>query len=206
MKHIETIIFDLGGVLIDWNPEYVFLEAFKGDVEKTKWFLDTVCTMAWNENQDSGYPIENATNDLVAKYPEYEKYIRMYYGNWEAMIAGAITGTVNVLEYFVTRTNYKVVALTNWSSETFPIAQRRFEFLKWFEDIVVSGVEKMRKPHENFFKLAINRWQIDTKTSIFIDDNPANIKAAKTLGINAIHFISPEQLILDLKTYNISLP
>jgi 2-haloacid dehalogenase len=205
MNTIDTIIFDLGGVLIDWNPEYVFLDAFNGDAQKTKWFLETICTMAWNENQDSGYPIAQATEDLVAQFPDYETYIRMYYGQWEAMIGGAIEGTVKVLEHFVNHPNYKVVALTNWSSETFPIAQRRFEFLKWFENIVVSGDEKTRKPHKDFFDIAIKRWGITPNRSLFIDDNIANIKAAKALGIHAIHFTTPEQLITDLEAFNIKI-
>lgn len=203
---INTIIFDLGNVLIDWNPERVFLKAFNGDTAKTKWFLNTVCTMAWNEKQDEGYPIAQANADLIQQYPDYERYILMYYDKFEDMISGAIEGTVKVLDYFVNQTDYKVVALTNWSSETFPIAQKRFEFLQWFEDIIVSAEEKLRKPHKAFFDLAINRWQIQPENTIFIDDNPANIKAAKALGINAIHFSTPEALITDLKPFDIHIP
>lgn len=205
MSTIKTIIFDLGGVLIDWNPEYVFLNAFKGDNEKMQWFLNTVCTMDWNENQDAGYPIAEATEDLVLKYPEYETYIRMYYGEWEHMIGGAIEGSVKVLKYFIDNENYKVVALTNWSAETFPIAQKRFDFLNWFEGIVVSGEEKTRKPFIDIYNIILNRYKIEPKTAIFIDDNFKNIETARKLSIQAIHFKNPKQLISELKQYNISI-
>ncbi|MFS4481979.1 HAD family hydrolase [Hyunsoonleella sp. 2307UL5-6] len=205
MSTIKTIIFDLGGVLIDWNPEYVFLNAFKGDNKKMQWFLNTICTMDWNENQDAGYPIAKATDDLVLKYPEYETYIRMYYGEWEHMIGGAIEGSVKVLKYFIDNENYKVVALTNWSAETFPIAQKRFDFLNWFEGIVVSGDEKTRKPFIDIYNIILNRYKIEPKTAIFIDDNIKNIETARKLSIHAIHFKNPKQLISELKQYNINI-
>lgn len=205
MNTIKTIIFDLGGVLIDWNPEYVFLNAFKGDNKKMQWFLNTICTMDWNENQDAGYPIAKATEDLVLKYPEYETYIRMYYGEWEHMIGGAIEGSVKVLKYFIDNENYKVVALTNWSAETFPIAQKRFDFLNWFEGIVVSGDEKTRKPFIDIYNIILNRYKIEPKTAIFIDDNIKNIETARKLSIHAIHFKNPKQLISELKQYNINI-
>ena len=95
---IDTIIFDLGGVLIDWNPEYVFLDVFNGDREKMQWFFDTICTSNWNENQDAGYPMVQATEERVALFPEYEKEIRMFYGRWVEMLGDAITGTVDILK------------------------------------------------------------------------------------------------------------
>ena len=136
---IDTIIFDLGGVLIDWNPEYVFLDVFNGDREKMQWFFDTICTSNWNENQDAGYPMVQATEERVALFPEYEKEIRMFYGRWVEMLGDAITGIVDILKKFIDSKDYKIVALTNWSAETFPIALERFEFLQWFEGIIVSG-------------------------------------------------------------------
>ncbi|MBD0825371.1 HAD family hydrolase [Aestuariibaculum marinum] len=202
---IDTIIFDLGGVLIDWNPEYVFLEAFNGDKEKTTWFLQNICTGDWNENQDAGYPLAQATEDLVNKHPEYESYIRMFYGDWEKMLGGVIEGTVAILDKFIQSKNYKVVALTNWSNETFPIAQRRFEFLKWFDGIVVSGDENTRKPFKDIYDITLDRFNITPENALFIDDNLRNIEAAKALKINGIHFKNPEQLIDDLKSYNIHI-
>ncbi|MFI0429014.1 HAD family hydrolase [Mariniflexile sp. HMF6888] len=205
MSQINTIIFDLGGVLIDWNPEYVFLDAFNGDREKMQWFFDNICTSEWNENQDAGYPLAQATKDLVEKFPEYEYYIKMFYGRWENMLGGSIDGTVKVLETLIKTEKYKLVALTNWSHETFPIAQKRFEFLRWFEGIVVSGDEKTRKPFKSIYDITLNRFNITPEKSLFIDDNLRNIEAANALGINGIHFETPEKLIQQLKEYNIQL-
>ncbi|OEK08600.1 HAD family hydrolase [Flavivirga aquatica] len=205
MNKIDTIIFDLGGVLIDWNPEYVFLNEFNGDREKMQWFFDYVCTSDWNENQDAGYSMAQATEDRIALFPEYEKLIRMFYGRWVEMLGGAIEGTVKILETFIKHENYKVVALTNWSAETFPIALNRFDFLHWFEGIVVSGEEKTRKPFDDIYNITLDRFNITAENAIFIDDNLRNIEAANNLGINGIHFKSPEALIDQLKNYNINL-
>ncbi|WP_248723029.1 HAD family hydrolase [Seonamhaeicola sp. ML3] len=205
MSKIDSFIFDLGGVLIDWNPEYVFLKEFNGDRKKMQWFLDNICTMAWNENQDAGYPIAKATEDLVLKFPEYETLIRMYYGRWVEMLGGPISGTVNVLKKLVSSKKFKVVALTNWSTETFPIAREKFEFLKWFKGIVVSGEEKTRKPFEDIFNITLSRYNITAENAIFIDDNLRNVEAANQLGLNGIQFINPDKLIDDLKQYNITI-
>ena len=205
MNQIDTIIFDLGGVLIDWNPEYVFLDAFNGDREKMDWFFETICTHDWNENQDAGYPLEQATQDLVEKFPEYERYIKIFYGEWEKMLGGPIDGTVHVLEVLVKSGKYKIVALTNWSNETFPIAKKRFEFLNWFDGIVVSGEEKTRKPFNDIYEITLKRFNIIPEKSVFIDDNLRNINAANNLGINGILFKNPKELIQQLKTYNIQI-
>ncbi|MBJ6368831.1 HAD family hydrolase [Snuella sedimenti] len=206
MTTIDTIIFDLGGVLIDWNPEYVFLKAFHGDRNKMQWFLDNVCTSAWNENQDAGYPLDQATEDLIVRFPEYENLIKMYYGDWENMLGGSIDETVHILETLVKLNKYKIVALTNWSHETFPIALKRFNFLSWFDGIVVSGEEKTRKPFAKIYTTTLDRYNIKAKNAIFIDDSLRNIEAAKKLHINGIHFKSPKQLIETLKSYNIYIP
>lgn len=205
MSKINTIIFDLGGVLIDWNPEYVFLDVFEGDRKKMQWFFDNICTSDWNENQDAGYPIAKATEDRIILFPEYKNEIEMFYGRWVEMLGGAIDGTVTILKEFVDSKNYMVIALSNWSSETFPIALDRFEFLHWFEGIVVSGEEKTRKPFEAIYNLTLERFNIKAENAIFIDDNLRNIEAAKTLGINGILFKSPEDLALQLKNYTINL-
>ena len=205
MNQINTIIFDLGGVLIDWNPEYVFLNAFNSDRKKMEWFFENICTSDWNENQDAGYPLAQATQDLVEKFPEFENYIRLFYDDWENMLGGSISDTVEILDTLVKSKNYKVVALTNWSHETFPIAQKRFEFLEWFDGIVVSGDEKTRKPFKEIYDIMLNRYNITPKNAIFIDDNLRNIEAANALGIHGIHFKSPEALIQQLKKYNIQI-
>ena len=205
MNKIDTIIFDLGGVLIDWNPEYVYLEVFNGNREKMQWFFDNICTNDWNENQDAGYPMAKATEERIALFPEWEKEIEMFYGRWVDMLGDAISETVDILKKLIDTKQYKVVALTNWSAETFPIALKKFEFLHWFEGIIVSGEEKTRKPFDDIYHLTLNRFNIKAEHSIFIDDNLRNIEAANNLGINGIHFESPNQLIQQLKTHNINL-
>ncbi len=205
MNTIDTIIFDLGGVLIDWNPEYVYLDVFNGDREKMQWFFDNICTSDWNENQDAGYPMAKATEERIALFPEWKKEIEMFYGCWVDMLGDAISETVEILEKLIKTNSYKIVALTNWSAETFPIALERFEFLQWFEGILVSGEEKTRKPFDEIYNLTLERFNINAKNAIFIDDNLGNIEAANRLSINGIHFKSPEQLIQQLKTYNINL-
>jgi 2-haloacid dehalogenase len=202
---IKTIIFDLGGVLIDWNPAYVYLDVFDGDQKKMQWFFDEICTMDWNENQDAGYPLAQATADLVKQFPEHENLIRMYYGRWEEMLGDSISGTVEILKKLIDNPNYNVVALTNWSAETFPIALKKFDFLHWFEGIVVSGTEQTRKPFSDIYQTTLDRFKIDPKTAIFIDDNLRNIRGAEALGINGIPFTNPKQLANSLESYDISV-
>ena len=191
---IKNIIFDLGGVLIDWNPEFVFLDVFEGDRKKMKWFFDEICTFDWNENQDAGYPLAQATQDRIALFPQYETWIRMYYGRWEEMLGGPIAETVVLLKKLIDHPNYRVVALTNWSHETFPIALNRFDFLHWFEGIVVSGEEQTRKPFPEIYTTTLDRFGFNAQESLFIDDNLRNIEAAEALGISGHHFKSPMQL------------
>ena len=193
MTKKKNIIFDLGGVLIDWNPDYVFKKVFQDD-EKLAWFYREICTMEWNEKQDAGYPLVKATEERVALFPQYEEWIRMYYGRWEEMLGGAIDGSVSLLKKCIDSPNLKVVALTNWSAETFPIALKKFEFLHWFEGIVVSGEENTRKPFPEIYLTTLSRFNLKAEESLFIDDNLNNIIAAETLGIESIRFTSPDQL------------
>lgn len=202
MSKIKNIIFDLGGVLIDWNPDYVFKEVFKDD-EKLAWFYREICTMDWNENQDAGYPLKKATEERIALFPQYEDLIRMYYGRWEEMLGESIQGTVDLLKQCVDSPALKVVALTNWSAETFPIALKKFDFLQWFEGIVVSGEEMTRKPFPDIYQTTLKRFDLKPEQSLFIDDNKRNIEAAKALGIHCILFSSPQQLEKELKKLNV---
>ena len=190
---VKNIIFDLGGVLIDWNPEYVYLDVFKSNRKKMEKFFDEVCTFDWNENQDAGYPIANATEDRIALFPEQADLIKMYYGRWEEMLRGSISGTVSILKKIVSNNEYRVFALTNWSAETFPIALKRFDFLHWFEGIVVSGTEKTRKPFPEIYETTLERYDLKACESIYIDDNERNVAAANQLGIQTIKFLNPHQ-------------
>ena len=205
MKTVKNIIFDLGGVLIDWNPEYVYLDVFDGDRKKMQWFFDQICTFDWNENQDAGYPLAQATADRIELFPQYEEWIKMFYGRWEEMLGGPIEETVALLKKLVGHPDYRVVALTNWSAETFPVALQKFEFLHWFEGIVVSGAEKTRKPFADIYKITLDRYLLDPKASLFIDDNKRNIEAAQALGIQTIHFENPQQLVSDISSLGINI-
>lgn len=193
MSTINTIIFDLGSVLIDWNPRYVYRSIFKTE-EEMEWFFQNITTTEWNENQDAGYPLHKATEELIAKHPEWDAEIRAYYGRWIEMLGDALHETVEIFHTLKQSGKYKLYALTNWSAELFPHARERFEFLKWFDGIVVSGEEKMRKPFVEFYQLVLDRYHIDPKNTIFIDDNLRNVKGAEAVGITGIHFHNATQL------------
>lgn len=192
-KKIDAIIFDLGGVLIDWNPSYVFDKMFK-DEEQKKDFFENICTHDWNEKQDAGRPLKEATEELVVKHPEWKEYIEAYYGRWEEMLGGPIKGTVQIFKQLKESGSYKLYALTNWSAELFPIALERYDFLHWFDGRVVSGEEKMRKPFPEFYQLILDRFQLNVNETLFIDDNTRNAKAAEAMGLKTIIFKSPQQL------------
>ncbi len=196
---IKNIIFDLGNVLIKWDPLNVFNEMIPED-EKRKFFFDHVCTYAWNVEQDAGRTFADATAMKIAEYPEWEPYIKAYYGRWSEMLGGAIEGSVEILKSCLANEKLNVYALTNWSAESFPIALDRFEFLQWFEGIVVSGTEKMIKPDPAIYKLILNRYGLNADESVFIDDSLDNVQGANDVGIHGIHFTSPKQLKVDLKS------
>ena len=201
----NTIIFDLGGVLIDWNPEYVFLKEFRGDRERMNWFLNEICAWDWNANQDAGYPIEKATEERIEMFPEYEELIRMYYGRWDEMLGYTHDDTLEILQAFVDHSDYRVLALTNWSAETFPKALKKFDWLDWFEGILVSGAEGMRKPFPEIYELLIDRYRIDREKAIFIDDSPANVRGAETVGLKGVHFRGADLLRQDLSKAGIRI-
>jgi 2-haloacid dehalogenase len=201
-EKIRAIIFDLGGVLIDWNPRYVYNQIFKTE-EEVEWFLENVTTPDWNEQQDAGYPLHKATEELIAKHPEWAPQIKAYYGRWLEMLGEGIHETVEIFRQLKESGEYNIYALTNWSGELFPHARERFEFLKWFDGIVVSGEEKIRKPFPEIYQLLLDRYHLSAGETIFIDDSMRNIKAAEDIGIKAILFISPAQLMQELKAINI---
>jgi len=201
---MKTIIFDLGGVLVDWNPEYVYLNEFDGDRKKMNWFFDNICTSDWNEEQDGGKLIKIATKERIKLFPEHEKLIKMYYGRWEEMLKGEIIESVNILKKLKSK-NYKLIALTNWSFETFPVAIRRFDFLKLFDGIVVSGKIKMLKPFKDIYNYTINKYKLSPSECVFIDDRVSNVQGAINCGIKGIHFQSSKQLIRELKKLNIEI-
>ena len=203
-NNIKAIIFDLGNVLIDWNPAYLFDKLFT-DENKKKHFFENICTAEWNEEQDAGRSIKEATEELVEKHPEWKEYIEAFYARWTEMLGGPIDGSVEIFRRLKEKGEYKLYALTNWSAELFPVALERYEFLHWFDGRVVSGEEKMRKPFPQFYQVLLDRFQLQPGEALFIDDNFRNIEAAKKMGIHSIHFTSPEQLKEELDKYKIEL-
>ncbi len=200
---MKTIIFDLGGVLVDWNPEYIFLKEFNGDRKKMSWFLENVCTANWNEEQDGGKLIKIATAEKIKLFPKYRKLIEMYYGRWEEMLKGEIPETVKILKKL--KKNYDLIALTNWSAETFPIAIKRFDFLKLFNGIVVSGIIKMLKPNKEIYLYTLNKYDLNPEDTLFIDDRLSNVEGAINCGIKSILYESPTKLTQELKRYGIKI-
>lgn len=199
---INTIIFDLGAVLIDWNPHYMYRTLFS-DEQEMKNFLTEICTSDWNEEQDAGRALQEGTDILVARFPEHEANIRAFYGRWNEMLGEPFHGTVELLKQLKASGKYKIYALTNWSAETFPVALERYDFLSWFDGIVVSGTEKMRKPAPAFYQILLDRYQVEANEALFIDDNYRNILAAEKMGIKSIHFTSSEQLEAELKSLGV---
>lgn len=198
MNPYNTIIFDLGAVLIDWNPLHVYGNYFESE-EKKDYFFQNICTPDWNEEQDAGRSIVAATQELVAKFPEWEQPIRDFYGRWTEMLGGPITESVAIFKDLKETGRYKIYALTNWQASLFEIALVRYNFLHWFDGRVVSGEEKTRKPFAEFYQRLLNRYQVNPAQAVFIDDNLRNIKGAETLGIKSIHFKNPAQLRAALK-------
>jgi 2-haloacid dehalogenase len=195
MNNINTIIFDFGGVLIDWNPRYMYRDEFEESSEMEH-FLSNVCTDDWNLQQDKGRSLAEGTRVLQDKFPAHVAKIQLYYDQWEKMIKGDIPQNVTVLR--ILKEKYKVYGLTNWSAETFPIVFERYSFFKLFDGIVISGEEKMIKPDKKIFELMLERYHLEAKNSLFIDDNKNNIQAAKEMGFNTIHILERTDLKTEL--------
>ena len=189
---MKDIVFDFGGVLIDWNPRYLYRKIFQTEKE-VEWFLDNVCTSQWNTQQDAGRSFEEGISLLENKFPEYAFAIRFYYTRWEEMLGGEIAATVQILHELKKR-GYRLYGLTNWSAELFPIAQKRFGFLKEFDGIVVSGQEKLVKPDPQIYARLLERYNLRAPNCLFIDDNQANISKAADLGFETVLFTSPDDL------------
>jgi 2-haloacid dehalogenase len=201
--NINTIIFDLGGVLIDWNPRYVFDDNYFDTAEKRDYFFNNICTNDWNEEQDAGRSIVEATQVLVQQFPDWEQPIRDYYGRWTDMLKASIPETVELFRELKKSERYKIYALTNWQAGLFDIALVRYNFLHWFDGRVVSGEEKTRKPFPEFYQRLLDRYNVKPAEALFIDDNIRNVKAEETLGITSIHFQSPSQLKEEIKRHNL---
>ena len=183
---------------MDWNPDYVYRTIFD-DEKQMRAFYEEICTPEWNEEQDAGRSLAEATEMLVNKFPEHESNIRAYYGRWEEMLKGPIPGTLEIFRELKESGRMRLYALTNWSAETFPVALQRYDFLHWFEGRLVSGEERMRKPFPEIYELLLTRYNIDPAKAVYIDDRQSNLEAPDRLGMHTIHFNSPEQLRKELE-------
>lgn len=197
-SNIKNIIFDFGGVVMDWNPRYFFKDYFNDD-EKMEFFLKNIATDEWNAEQDRGRTLAEGTEIQVAKFPQWEKELRAYYDNWTTMLRSDIPKNVEVLRK-LEHTDYELFGLTNWSAETFPYALENYDFFKIFDGkIVVSGTEKVIKPDPKIWEVLLERYHIKADESVFIDDNAKNIEVAKALGFITVHITPETDLEKELK-------
>jgi 2-haloacid dehalogenase len=181
-----TVVFDLGGVLVDWDPRYLYRQLFD-DPDEMEVFLAEVTTADWNAHQDAGRPWAEAVELLVAEHPQRRELIEAFHRRWPEMLAGEIPGTVDVLAD-LRSAGVRLVALSNWSAEMFPVARERFDFLAWFEEIVISGDVGVNKPDRGIFEHLIENFGVEPAAALFVDDSSANVEAAKALGFRAIKF------------------
>jgi 2-haloacid dehalogenase len=202
MNSINTIIFDLGAVLIDWNQRHLYRKIFKTEAEM-EWFLANVCTSEWNEEQDAGRSFEEAVKIQTTLFPQFSAEIEAFWKRWPEMMAGPIEGTVKIFDSLKAKNQFKFYALTNWSAETFPLALKRFDFFTWFDGLVVSGEEKTRKPFPEFYQILFDRYKVNPAEALFIDDSLRNIEAGQKLRLNTIHFQSSERLHAELVKFGL---
>jgi 2-haloacid dehalogenase len=197
----KAVVFDLGGVLIDWDPRYLYRKLL-ADEAAVEEFLATVCTPEWNAELDRGRPFAEGVAELVERHPEHAAAIAAYHERWPEMLAGDLPGTVEVLAE-LRAAGVPLYALTNWSAETFAITRGRFEWLDWFDGLLVSGEERMTKPDPAFFRLLLDRVGLDPGATVFVDDSEANVAAARELGIDAVRFTGPDRLRRELSARRI---
>lgn len=189
---MDTVVFDLGGVLVDWDPRHLYRYLIEEPSEMED-FLATVCSPEWNDRQDRGRPFAEGVAELQAAHPDRAGLIAAYIERWPEMLGGPIGGTVDILRRLRAR-NVRVLALSNWSPETFPFALERYEFLAWFEGRVISGDEGVAKPDPEMFRILCDRYDVAPGRTVFVDDNPVNVGAAAELGFHTVHFVGPGDL------------
>lgn len=192
-----VVVFDLGGVLLDWNPRHLYRKIFAGDEPAMERFLAEVCHSDWNLAQDAGRDFDDAIAALMPRHREHLPHIAAWRDRFGEMIAGELHETVAVAADLRAR-GVPLCALTNWSHETFPPQRGRFAFMDWFEGIVVSGEEKVIKPDPRIFRILLERYGLVAAETVFIDDNPRNAQAATGLGMHGLHFRSAAELRRDL--------
>lgn len=190
--HCSVAVFDLGGVLIDWNPRYLYRKLFPYDADMEH-FLANICTTEWNLQQDSGRTFTEACAALKLEHPNHAEMIDTWFERFDEMMAGSIAGTVDILAELRER-QVPIYALSNWSAETFPLAQRRFEFLQWFRAVFLSAEVRLVKPNPRIFQCFCERFALIPEQIIYIDDLQHNVEAASRIGMHAIRFSDPASL------------
>lgn len=181
-----TVVFDLGNVLLDWDPRALF-RTLIDDPDELDHFLAEVCTRQWHDAQDRGRSTVEATAELQQKFPHYAELIGAYYSRWPEMTTGALPATVDILRE-LRDAGIRLIGLTNWPAETFAPARDRFEFFSWFEGIVVSGEEGIAKPDAEIFSRLLDRYRIDPATAVYVDDTAVHVETARRLGMTAFVF------------------
>lgn len=192
------IIFDFGGVLMDWDPLYLYGKLFHGDREAAYSFLEEIGFHEWNAQQDAGRSFDEAVRLLCDRFPQHCGLIRAYHDRWEESISGPIWPTVEIL-HRLHAAGYPLYGLSNWSDEKFQIVRRRYGFFDCFEDIVVSGAVRLVKPDERIFQVLLERVGLPARACLLIDDSEVNVAVARRLGFDAIHFQSPDDLAVELR-------
>ena len=194
---MKNIVFDFGGVLVDWNPHHLYDKYF-GSREKAEWFLNNICLYSWNLQMDGGKPFAEGVAELQAEHPEWSEAIAIYHTRWIEMMNGEIEGMVSVVKR-LKAAGYGVYGLTNWSAETFPMVRDTYPVFQEFDGIVVSGEEHLLKPDEAIYKCLLERYALQAEESLFVDDNADNVVGARNVGMKAIQFTSAEELERELK-------
>jgi 2-haloacid dehalogenase len=202
---IGAVIFDIGGVLLDWNPRYLY-RRLMDDEEAMEHFLSEVCTMDWHEANDLGIPFEVTCAQLAAQHPEHAELIWAWGRRTEEMVGGPIDGTVAILRELKEDAKVRLFALTNMEATTYPLRRERYEFLRWFDGTVVSSSEGVIKPDERIFRVLLERYGLTAASTIMVDDNPRNIAAAAALGMPTVLFESPEGLRRTLEEHGVLGP
>jgi 2-haloacid dehalogenase len=192
----NAVLFDLGGVLLDWNPRYLY-RTMLDDPDEIEAFLDEVGFAGWNAGLDAGRPWADAVAQLAAEFPHRRALIEAFHTRWPETIAGAFDGTVDLLRE-LSDAGVRIVALSNWSAETFPDTLGRFPFLGWFEGIALSGEIGVNKPDPRAFEAAVDRFELDPAATVFIDDSATNVEQADRMGFRALHFTGAARLRADL--------
>ena len=197
MANIKNVVFDFGGVLVDWNPHHLYDKYF-GSVEKATWFLENICRYSWNLQMDKGKPFAEGVAELQAIYPEWSEAIGIYHTRWIEMMGGEVEGTPDLLRR-LKAAGYRVFGLSNWSMETFPLVRDEFPIFKELEGKVISGEELMVKPEPEIYHCLFERYSLVPEESIFIDDNADNVAASIREGMPAIRFVGAKELERELK-------